>query len=243
MTRNRLGIVPHLNFHCNARITRIRVRLLPDENIHDYPYIQIWRPSSHYSITYTKIAQVKVTESQITRSTYVEANIPLFGTNRIVVETGDVIGYYHPVDVGYRVRTIQTAGYILYEFKDIDGSIETLVDLDDSMRYLDVRQPLMEFTVGKLNRLLLLEYARIWTLCTIYTHLYLSCLDMQCVTLVLYDGLEISCDSTYTTGVGYEGDTCSFTCKAGYEFTGSDTRTCLSNSKWSGSEAICRKGE
>jgi len=158
MTRNRLGIVPHLNFHCNARITRIRVRLLPDENRHDYPYIQVWRPSSQYSTFYTKIAQVKVTASRIESLAHVEANIPLTGNNRIFVETGDVIGYYHPVDVGYRVRTIQTDGYILYEFKDIDGSIETLVDLDDSVHYLHIRQPLMEFTVGKLNRLLLVTF-------------------------------------------------------------------------------------
>jgi len=149
MTRNRLGIVPHLNFHCNARITRIRVRLLPDPNRYDYPYIQIWRPTSKDSTTYTKIAQVQVRKSHITSLTYGEANIPLTGNNRIVVETGDVIGYYHPVDVGYRVRTIQTPGYVLYEFKDIDGSIKTLVDLDDSMRYLDVRQPLISFIIGK----------------------------------------------------------------------------------------------
>ena len=70
----------------------------------------------------------------------------------------------------------------------------------------------------------------------------LSCLDTQCVTLDLSDGLEMSCDSTYTTGVGYEGDTCNFTCNTGYEFTGSETRTCLSNSSWSGAEAICTRG-
>jgi len=149
MTRNRLGIVPNLHFHCNARITRIRVRLLPDPYRYDYPYIQIWRPSSKDSTTYGKIAQVQVRKSHITNLTYVEANIPLTGTNRILVESGDVIGYYHPVDAGYKVRTIQTAGFILYEFDDIDGSIGTLVDLVDSMRYLHVRQPLMEFTIGK----------------------------------------------------------------------------------------------
>ena len=70
----------------------------------------------------------------------------------------------------------------------------------------------------------------------------MSCLDTQCVTLVLSDGLEMSCDSTYTTGVGYEGDTCSFTCNTGYKFTGSDTRTCQSDGSWSGSEATCTLG-
>ena len=44
-------------------------------------------------------------------------------------------------------------------------------------------------------------------------------------------------------GVGYEGDTCSFTCNTGYELTGSDTRTCQSNGSWSGSDDVCRRGK
>jgi len=148
MTRNRLGIVPNLNFHCNVRITRIRVRLLHDKYRFDYPYIQVWRPTSKYSTTYTKIAQVQATESYITRLTYVEANIPLLGTNRIVVESGDVIGYYHPYDVGYKVRTIHTAGYILYEF-DVDGSTATSIDLNTKIHQLDLRQPMISFTISK----------------------------------------------------------------------------------------------
>ena len=42
--------------------------------------------------------------------------------------------------------------------------------------------------------------------------------------------------------MGYEGDTCSFTCNTGYELTGSDNRTCQSNGSWSGSETFCRQG-
>ena len=42
--------------------------------------------------------------------------------------------------------------------------------------------------------------------------------------------------------MGYEGDTCSFTCNTGYELTGSDTRTCQSNGSWSGSDDVCRRG-
>ena len=73
----------------------------------------------------------------------------------------------------------------------------------------------------------------------------MSHLDIQCVTLAPSDGLEMLCfnGTTYSTGVGYEGDTCNFTCDTGYVLTGSDTRTCLSNSRWSGNEAICRRSE
>jgi len=43
-------------------------------------------------------------------------------------------------------------------------------------------------------------------------------------------------------GVPSYKDTCSFTCNIGYEITGSDTRICGSNRKWSGRRTICRRG-
>ena len=51
----------------------------------------------------------------------------------------------------------------------------------------------------------------------------------------------MSCSSG-RVGLGYEGDTCSFTCNTGYELTGSDTRTCQSNGSWSGTDVVCRRG-
>ena len=51
----------------------------------------------------------------------------------------------------------------------------------------------------------------------------------------------MSCSSG-RVGVGYEGDTCSFTCNTGYELTGSDTRTCQNDESWSGTDAICTRG-
>ena len=52
----------------------------------------------------------------------------------------------------------------------------------------------------------------------------------------------MSCSSG-RVGVGCEGDTCSFTCNTGYNLTGSDTRTCQSNGRWSGSDGVCRRGK
>ena len=51
----------------------------------------------------------------------------------------------------------------------------------------------------------------------------------------------MSCSSG-RVGVGYERDTCSFTCNTGYELTGSNTRTCQSNGNWNGNETICTQG-
>ena len=68
-------------------------------------------------------------------------------------------------------------------------------------------------------------------------------IDVQCTNILpaLANGEILSCSSG-RVGVGYEGDTCSFTCNTGYELTGSDTRTCKSDGSWSGSNATCNRG-
>ena len=154
--RNGIGLVPRLNFSCNGRITHIRVRIWPhrDNNgIHILPYIQVWRPSS-VPITYNKIYQVQVQESQTSRpepEEFLEANVPLIGTDRIFVQSGDVVGFYHPPNFDRQVRTIPTHGYVLYLF---DGSNATMsLDFSTAMA-TDMRQPLIQFTIGKLESLL-----------------------------------------------------------------------------------------
>ena len=47
----------------------------------------------------------------------------------------------------------------------------------------------------------------------------------------------LSCSSG-RVGVGYEGDTCNFTCNTGYELTGTDTKICQNNGSWSNSYDI-----
>jgi len=47
----------------------------------------------------------------------------------------------------------------------------------------------------------------------------------------------MSCSSG-RVGVGYERDTCRFTCNTGYNLTGSDSRTCQSDGSWSGSGTV-----
>jgi len=64
---------------------------------------------------------------------------------------------------------------------------------------------------------------------------------IQCNDLLTPSNGGVSCSSG-REGVGYEGDTCSFTCNTGFELTGSDIRTCQSNGNWSGMATLCRKG-
>jgi len=72
---------------------------------------------------------------------------------------------------------------------------------------------------------------------------YINNADIRCDDLSTPSNGEITSCSSGRVGVGYEGDTCSFTCNTGYELTGSDTRTCQSNGNWSGSDDVCRRGE
>ena len=51
----------------------------------------------------------------------------------------------------------------------------------------------------------------------------------------------VACSLINVPNFSYE-DICNFTCDTGYELTGSDTRTCQSNGKWSGSDVVCTRG-
>ena len=68
-------------------------------------------------------------------------------------------------------------------------------------------------------------------------------IDVRCDDLLSPANGEIVSCSSDSEGVGYEGDTCSFTCNTGYELTGSDTRTCQSDGGWSGNDDLCRRGK
>ena len=65
---------------------------------------------------------------------------------------------------------------------------------------------------------------------------------VSCLELTNPNNGVINC-SLEDDGVPSQGDTCSFTCNTGYELTGSDNRTCQSDGSWSGSDAVCQRGE
>ena len=146
--RNRTAIIPRLNFTCNGRITSITARVNYNGNRHDYPCLQVWRIASAGSTIYRKTAEVQLSDAHMAISGgFRIANIMLTGNDTIEVQSGDVVGYYHPSDSRYLVRDILTDGYELYRF---DGSpaadnTENLSQRDNMFNY---RRPLLQFAIG-----------------------------------------------------------------------------------------------
>ena len=65
---------------------------------------------------------------------------------------------------------------------------------------------------------------------------------VPCLTLNHPANGTIFCSSGSNEDVVYEV-TCNFTCDTGYELSSdSESRTCLSNGRWNGSEATCERG-
>ena len=145
---DRLAIIPRLNFTCNGRVIKIRARVRLDNERSEYPSFQVWRLASAGSTVYNKIGQIQLQSSgqmNINNDGFGVATIILTGNSTIEVQSGDVVGYYHPPDARYRVRTIQNDGYILYQFT---GSHKS-ADLKNSSNIDNEQQPLIQFNIGK----------------------------------------------------------------------------------------------
>ena len=142
-----LAIIPRLNFTCSGRITSIRARMWFND-VNGYPYFQVWRPASVGSTTYNNIGEVRLqSDDQVYRvnDNVRIATIILTGANAIEVQSGDVVGYYHPPDARLRVITRGTNGYILYQFSGSSNS----VDLNNAVGSYNEQQPVIQFTIGK----------------------------------------------------------------------------------------------
>ncbi|XP_065899406.1 ephrin type-A receptor 4-like isoform X2 [Dysidea avara] len=150
LSRNRIGIVPFLNFTCNGTISRIMARVFRNNETdrNDYPYFQVWRPSSNNSLIYTNIGEVQLQESQVSQcnsNRYCNVNIVLTGNDTIEFLSGDVVGYYHPSLPRYRIATINISGYVQYRF--ILSSMPSSVNLNHA-NGSDLLLPLIQFVIG-----------------------------------------------------------------------------------------------
>ena len=119
-----------------------------DHDNNNYPCFQVWRLSSGSSTTYNKIGEVQLqSDDQVTLSGRSRiANIIFTGNNTIEVQSGDVVGYYHPPEARYRVRTIQSDEFRQYQLSGSHESVN-LNHIIDSEN--DLQQPLIQFSIGK----------------------------------------------------------------------------------------------
>ena len=67
--------------------------------------------------------------------------------------------------------------------------------------------------------------------------------DIRCDILSPPPNGSIMLCSSGTLGVGYEGDTCSFTCNTGYGIIGISPRTCQNDGSWSGMNVYCERSK
>ena len=167
-----------------------------DDDDVNYPIIQVWRPVSIGSMIYSKTGEVQLTSSdQVTgEDEYRLVTIILTGNNTIEVQPGDVVGYYHPPQSCYRVRTRRINGYILYQFEG--SSNLTSVNLSSTNEYTDRRQPLIQFSIGKwVFKVMFVKITH-----TTYIHTYVcisqinyvssTCLDIALFTLMQSPTME-----------------------------------------------------
>ena len=115
----------------------------------NYPYFQVWRPVSVGSRIYNKAGEVQLkSNDQVTGNGKNRlAIVALTGNTTIKVQSGDVVGYYHPPDSRYRVKYRNSNGYVVYQFNGSNNS--NSVNLSNADIYSNRSQPLIEFTIGK----------------------------------------------------------------------------------------------
>ena len=154
---NSLVIIPRLKFSCNGRITNVRAGLDRLQNNNNFLTFQLWRPLLSDTMIYNKVGEIQLqSESQVTEGyNNFEATIILTGEKRLEFQPGDVIGYYHPPRPHYRVLDVGTMGYKLYRF-DETSPPDTL-NLSEANKTLLNRQPLLQFTIGKIINALLCQ--------------------------------------------------------------------------------------
>ena len=99
---------------------------------------------------YNKVGEIALqSEYQVTEGyNNFEAIIILTGEKRLEFQTDDAIGYYQPPQSRYRVLDVDTMGYILHRFDETSPPIT--LNLSEANQILNNRQPLLQFTFGKI---------------------------------------------------------------------------------------------
>ena len=154
VANNNLVIIPHLNFSCNGRISSVRVGLQILPSYSNLLNFQLWRPFLSSTTIHNKVGEIHLeTDYQVTQGyNNLEATIILAGEKRIEFQPGDIIGYYQPNQSRYRALDVNTMGYVSYQFYNM--SPPYTVNLSEATTLLYNRQPLLQFTFGKICNIL-----------------------------------------------------------------------------------------
>ena len=121
-------ISPSFSFNCNGRIAGITISMHGTSDIRGYlPVLQVWRPRSSDSNVYSEIAQIQVNNfgTHITNTHYIY-NASLNGSDQVEFQSGDVIGYYHPLHSIRKVRMDSNPNYTLYYKGNVNYAVGTI---------------------------------------------------------------------------------------------------------------------
>ncbi|XP_065903512.1 uncharacterized protein [Dysidea avara] len=210
-------IVPRANFTCNGRITGITGSMERNEAGLTGPYLQVWHPTTPDNTIFDKVGEVQLLENEVVQ---IGINITnAYWLWNVSLNGNDRIEFETGDVIGYyhpsdsSYKLLNIATEGYIAYVNFSTNASSTINSVDSDIMADNRQPLIQFAI-----------------------------DIRCDILSTPSNGGISCSSS-RVGVGYEGDTCSFTCNTGYELTGSDNRTCQSNRIWSGEEAFCKQSK
>jgi len=128
-----------------------------------YPFFQVWRPLSSGSTIYNKRGEIQLqSDNQVTEVSgdTLVANISLSGNDRIEFQSGDVVGYYHPPQSHYQVRTLvpeeHTQQYKQFLLSGLAAKNSINLAINSSIIF---GQPMIQFTIGKLTYKIKLDNA------------------------------------------------------------------------------------
>ena len=138
-------MVPMTAFSCNGIITGYLISLQFDSDQSGNPTIQVFRSTS--SSSYSEVHEYTLQDRDITdMGDYHLANVSLTGSDRVEVQSEDIIGYYIPNSPRYNIWNIRTMGYTSF-LSSTSSSFSSFTITDDDTAN---RQPLIQVIFGKL---------------------------------------------------------------------------------------------
>ena len=115
---------------------------------------QVWHPTSLNSNTYNRTGEIQLPAGNLIQpdgssTRYFFVNMSLNSSSRIEFQSGDVIGYYQPLNPLHGIWNIQTSGYTSY----INTTLNPLASIDiNNVEDTETdHQPLIEVIFGKIT--------------------------------------------------------------------------------------------